>query len=157
MEINYILILGAGIISMIVGSIWYGPLFGKKWMEICGVSAMDEEKRKQMQKEAMPLYVVQFLLSLLQFVILESFLYAYYRYVNLIGSCVEQGDGCFDMKKIYLFGSILVWLGFVMPTVAGSAMWNNDSSKVKWARFLIQAGYQLVMFIIFGWMIATFG
>ncbi len=134
---NIGLILGGAIVSMVVGSIWYGPLFGKKWMEICGVSAMDEEKRKQMQKEATPLYIVQFVLSLLQLYIL----------VNLItwGGWTVQSIGV----------AFFLWLGFVMPTVAGSAMWNNDSRNVKWARFLIQAGYQLVMFLLYGWMIAT--
>ena len=37
-----------------------------------------------------------------------------------------------------------------MPTVAGAAMWNNDSAKISWARFMIQAGYQLVLFVMFG-------
>jgi hypothetical protein len=132
---NYVLILAGGAISMIVGSIWYGPLFGKKWMEICGVSAMDEAKRKEMQKAAMPLYLTQFLLTLLQLFVL----------VNQMtwGGWTGQAIGV----------SLFYWLGFIMPTIAGSAMWNNDSTKVKWARFLIQSGYQLVMFLIFGLMI----
>ncbi len=136
---NYILILGAGVVSMIVGSIWYGPLFGKKWMEICGATELDKEKRAEMQKAAMPLYFVQFILSLLQFYILLN----------------QITWGGWTAQSVWV--SFFIWLGFVMPTIAGSAMWNNDSSKVKWARFLIQAGYQLLMFIIFGWMIATFG
>lgn len=132
---HYALILAGGVISMIVGSIWYGPLFGKKWMEICGVSAIDEEKRKQMQKEAMPLYIIQFILSLLQIYIL----------LNLV-----SWFGGFA-KTVWV--AFFMWLGFVMPTIAGSAMWNNNPKKVKWARFLIQSGYQLVMFLIFGFMI----
>ncbi len=133
---NWVIILMGGIVSMVVGSIWYGPLFGKKWMEICGVTDLDIEKRKQMQKEAMPLYVTQFILSLLQIYILS----------NLITY------GGWGAQSIWV--AVFLWLGFVMPTVAGSAMWNNDSRNVKWARFLIQAGYQLVMFIIYGWMLS---
>jgi hypothetical protein len=41
-------------------------------------------------------------------------------------------------------------VAFVMPIIAGTAMWNNDSKKIAWTRFLIQSGYQLVIFIIFG-------
>jgi hypothetical protein len=44
----------------------------------------------------------------------------------------------------------LIWLAFVMPTVAGSSMWNANSNKIKWAQFYIQAGYQLVLFLVFG-------
>jgi hypothetical protein len=46
-----------------------------------------------------------------------------------------------------------VWIAFVMPTVAAASMWNNDSGKVSWARFLIQAGYQLVLFILVGFIL----
>jgi hypothetical protein len=132
MEINYMAILGAGIISMIVGSIWYGPLFGKKWMEICGVGEMDEAKRKQMQKEAMPLYGIQFALTLIQAYVL----------FNIITWTSGKGIGI----------AFWMWLGFIVPTVAGGAMWNNNSNKIKWATFLIQAGYQLVIFMIFGYL-----
>lgn len=139
MDTSYMVILGGAVLSMIVGSIWYGPLFGKKWMEICGVTESDLERRKQMQKEAMPLYLVQFLLTILQLYIL----------LNLItwGGWEVQGIGV----------AFWMWLGFVMPTIAGSAMWNNDSSKIKWARFLIQSGYQLVMFVIYGFLISQWG
>jgi hypothetical protein len=133
MDINYVTILGAGVTSLVVGSIWYGPLFGKKWMEVCGVNEMDEAKRKQMQKEALPLYGIQFALTLLQLYVL----------VDLVNS--ENGSA--------VGIAFWMWLGFVMPTIAGSAMWNNNPNNVKGAMFLIQAGYQLVMFLIYGYML----
>ncbi len=46
--------------------------------------------------------------------------------------------------------ALWIWAAFVMPTVAGCSMWTNDSRKMVWARFLIQAGYQLVLFVMFG-------
>ena len=46
--------------------------------------------------------------------------------------------------------SLWIWAAFIVPTVAAGAMWNNDSSKVSWARFLIQVGYQLLLFVIYG-------
>ncbi len=137
MDINYVTILGAAVTSMVVGSIWYGPLFGKKWMEICGVSALDEVRRKQMQRGSLPLYGIQFVLTLLQLYVLAGLV----NWEN--GSAVGI--------------AFWMWLGFVMPTIAGSAMWNNDSTKIKWARFLIQAGYQLVMFLIYGYMLGLWG
>ena len=32
LEVNYLAVLIAGIVPMIVGAIWYGPLFGKRWL-----------------------------------------------------------------------------------------------------------------------------
>ena len=66
MEINYIAILVAAVLAMTIGAIWYGPLFGNKWLEIIGASDADKAAREKMKKEAGKLYIVQFLLSLLQ-------------------------------------------------------------------------------------------
>lgn len=131
MAINYWAVLVCAIASMIVGSVWYGPIFGKKWMQICGADKLDMEARKKMQKAAGPLYLAQFLLTLLQL----------WVFANIL----NYWPGA---STVWI--AVFMWVGFIMPTIAGSSMWNNDTSKVKWARFLIQSGYQLVMFIIFG-------
>jgi len=131
-ELNYWAILVASVLSMVLGAIWYGPLFGKKWMEIVGADANDIMARKKMQKEAGKLYVVQFILTLFQTWVLAIY----------IQSALSDIGG--------IENAIWIWAAFVMPTIAGSAMWNNDSSKISWARFLIQGGYQLVLFIMFG-------
>lgn len=136
MEPNYVVILGGAILSMIVGALWYGPLFGKKWMEIIGVDPA-KEVTKEMQRQAMPLYLVQFVLTLLQVYILS----------NLI---TYTGGG-----GVWVAG--FMWLGFVMPTIAGCAMWNNNPTRLKWSQFLIQSGYQLSIFVLFGYLISTWG
>jgi hypothetical protein len=136
-EVNYLVVLVCAVLSMVIGSVWYGPLFGKKWMEIVGATLMDVEARKEMQKGVVKLYVTQFLLTLFQVYVLIYFT------KGLIGFSS-------------LGASLWIWAGFIIPTVAGSSMWNNDSSKISWARFLIQSGYQLVLFVVFGIIIGYF-
>ncbi len=132
MQINYLAVLVCGLAAMVLGSIWYGPLFGKKWMEIIKATPpKTPEEKKKMMKEAMPLYAIQFALVLFQ-----AWVLAYY----IAGWTDASG----------LENSLWIWAAFVMPTVAGSSMWTNDSRSVMWARFLIQSGYQLVLFIMFG-------
>lgn len=128
--INWWAIIVCAVASMVLGSIWYGPLFGKTWLRIIGASEMDIEKRKEMQKKAMPLYFIQIILSIFQVWVL-----AYY-----IAGWVEASA---------LTNALWIWAGFVMPTVAATAMWNNNPRKIAWAQFLVQAGYQLVAFIMF--------
>lgn len=135
MTINFLAVIVCAIASMIVGFVWFGPIFGKKWMQISGATDMDLEKRKEMQRKAMPLYFVQFLLTLFQLYVLAW----YISYTVNVSSGIHT--------------AFSIWIAFVMPTLAGSAMWNNDAPKVKWAKFLIQAGYQLVIFIIFGFIL----
>lgn len=131
MDINYLAVVACAVASMGLGAVWYGPLFGKKWMAIVGATAMDEARRKEMQRGAAKLYIVQFLLTLFQ-----AWVLAYY----IAGWADASG----------LENSLWIWAAFIMPTVAAGAMWNNDSAKISWARFLIQGGYQLVIFVMFG-------
>lgn len=138
MEINYMAVLACGVIAMVLGAIWYGPLFGKAWLKVIGASDADLKARKEMQKKAMPLYGIQFLLVLFQVYVLAYFIKGWTEV-----SGVEN--------------ALWIWAAFVMPTVAAGAMWNNDSSKVAWSRFLIQAGYQLVLFVIFGYILGVWG
>lgn len=136
MEINYWAVLACAVLSMIVGSVWYGPLFGRKWMAINELNPDDVAKREAMQKEAAPLYAVQFILSLLQAYILAHFIKGWTEV-----SGVEN--------------ALWIWLGFVMPTVAGLAMWNAKPVKVRWMLFGLSAGYQLICFGLFGWILGT--
>ena len=43
-EVNLLAVLVAGIVPMIVGFLWYGQLFGKRWLELMETTA--EEIRK---------------------------------------------------------------------------------------------------------------
>lgn len=132
--VNYLAVLLCAALSMVIGFVWYGPLFGRKWMVIVGADPNDQERRKQMQKAAGPLYLVQFLLTLFQVYVLAHFIGAW-----------QGASG--------ITTALWIYLGFIIPIVAGSAMWNNDTKQVAWARFLIQAGYQLVLFLVFGWVL----
>ncbi|MEK7564137.1 MAG: DUF1761 domain-containing protein [Patescibacteria group bacterium] len=131
MDVNLVAVFVCGVLSMVVGFVWYGPLFGKMWMKVIGATEQDKEKKKEMQKKAGPLYLVQFILTLFQ-------VYS----LTYLATCWPKTD----MLKL----SIFIWIAFIVPIIAGSSMWNNDSSKTAWTRFLIQAGYQLVMFVIYG-------
>lgn len=120
---------------MVVGGIWYGPLFGKKWAKIIGTNMDDLEACKEMQRKAIPLYVIQFILALFQAGVL-----AYY--INAIPNMAGVEN------------TLWIWAAFILPTVAGSSMWNNDSRKVAWSRFLIQIGYQLITLVIFAFVLS---
>lgn len=141
MEINYWAILACGIVSMILGAIWYGPLFGKMWMKIVKADPNDLEARKKMQKTAGPLYAIQFLLTLFQAWALAHFIFGWgVRTGGMPPSAVEN--------------AFVIWAAFIMPTIAGASMWNNDSAKISWSRFLIQAGYQLLNFVVFAFILS---
>lgn len=131
MQVNYYAILVCGILAMVFGYLWYGPLFGKKWLQVVSATKLDLEARKKMEANVWKLYLVQFVLALFQVWVLAYYIEGW-----------EEASG--------LTNALWIWAAFVVPVIAGTAMWNNDSAKISWARFLLQSGYQLVCFVAFG-------
>ena len=139
MEINFLAIALCSILAMVIGGFWYGPLFGKKWMEITATNEGDAEARKKMQTPSRSLYVIQFLLTLFQ--------------VTVFAYLMHFIDPAIDLSStliIWISYALIIWAAFVMPILATTTMWNNDSRRIALTRFFIQAGYQLVIFIMFG-------
>jgi hypothetical protein len=129
--VNYWAIATGAVVSMIIGGIWYGPIFGNTWARIIGADSLTEAERKKMQKSAGPLFVVQFVLTLFQVLVLAHLIAD-----TKIATGLER--------------SLWIWAAFVIPTLAGTVMWTKQTGKLKWTRFLVQAGYQLIMFIVYG-------
>ena len=48
-QVNYVAILACGISAMVIGSIWYGPLFGKTWMQLTGKKMEDKRYYRHSQ------------------------------------------------------------------------------------------------------------
>lgn len=126
--------LGA-LASMIIGFVWYGPFFGKKWGEIVGMparEAMSDADNKAFGKKMIPLYLLNMLVAFVQF-------YAIGFFAAFIGGITASGA--------LLYG-FFIWFGFVMPIQAGMAIWSGKSRKLSWTMFGISAGYQLVIIIL---------
>lgn len=130
MSINFWAVIVCGILSMVVGSVWYGAIFGTTWARLIGADISDPEKKKEMQKKATPLYVVQFLASLVQIFFLA---------IIISGS---KGSG--------LSISLWVYIGFILPMIIGGSLWNNDTKKDAWVKFLLHAGCQFILFFVYG-------
>lgn len=138
MDVNYVAIVLLAVGAMVIGAIWYGPLFGKAWMRVLGADPADEAKRKEMQKSAGPLYLIQFVLVLFQVYVLAHYIRGW-----------EEASG--------VVNALWIWAAFVMPTIAACSMWTNDPKRVVWTRFFIQSGYFLVLFVLFGYVLGTWG
>ena len=112
LEVNYMVILVCAVLSMVIGFVWYGPLFGKKWMELIGSDPKDKKAITEMQKSAGPMYLTQFLLTLFQ-----VYVFAYYV------------KGWSEVSGV--MNGLWIWAAFIMPTIAGSVMWTNEKPRVK--------------------------
>ena len=111
-SVNYLAVLVAAVASMVIGSIWYGPLFGKKFMAASGMDSWTPERRDAMKKKMWMSYVGQFAASLVMFYVLAGIITSF-----------EQ----FGWTKGAMSGFI-VWLGFVVPLKVGDVAWGGNKT-----------------------------
>lgn len=134
--INYLAVLGAAILSMIIGYLWYGPLFGKSWMKLMGLTkeSMTGMKSNEMAK----LYGIQAVGSLFMAFVLSHALIFAAAYLNESGISAGLQTGFWN------------WLGFVAPVTVGSVLWERKSWKL-WA---LNNAYYLVTLCAMGILLA---
>lgn len=137
MEVNYIAVLLCGVAAMVVGFLWYGPLFGKAYMKIICPEPMSPEQKEAMKKGMWGMYLVQFVLSLITAYVLA------YHIANWAGPGTP------------LTVALCSWFGFILTTEAGAALWSGKPKKMAWNMFLITASAQLVTFVVFGLIIGA--
>ncbi len=137
--INYLAVLGAAVAAMVIGFLWYGPLFGKAWSKLMGWGDMTPEKMKEMQKKAMPGYFVSFIGSLVMAYVLAHALVFASTYLNASGTSAGLMAGFWN------------WLGFIVPVTLGTMLWEGKS----WKLWLINASYYLVLLLAMGAILAS--
>lgn len=132
--INYWAVLVAAIVSMVIGSIWYGPLFGKQFMAATGMDKMSPEQKAMMKKRAGMSYFMQFIASLVTFYVLAQF----------VGGLAELTVGGGILVALW------VWIGFVVPLKFGDAIWGG-----KMTMFWLGIGNMLVTLVAAGAIIGA--
>lgn len=122
-DVNLVAVLVAGIVPLILGSVWYNPKFlGTLWMKLARLTPemMEDGKKK------MPLHMfLGFITALITAYVLAHFSIVW---------------GVFDYIDA-LELAFWVWLGFQMPVNLGAVLWEGKS----WKLFFINTGYQLIM------------
>lgn len=127
--------LASAVVGMILGLVWYGPLFGKKWAQVTGMkmpTGLSKAEMMAMQKAMIPTYAANFVVTFIQFFALGFF-------AALIGGLTVSGS---------LLYAVFIWVGFTMPVEAMNALWSGKSKKDSWMMFGLTAGYQLVILLI---------
>lgn len=139
--VNYWAVIVAAISTIIVGSIWYGPLFGKIWTEGMGFTKMDPAQQAAMKKAMMGMYLQQFICS-----IVTAGVFAYI----LSALRIAMPDSMTGIMA-GVQGGFWIWLGFYLPVKYGEKLWANKGFKL----FAIDISYSLVMLVVMGMILAS--
>ena len=120
--VNYWAVLGAALLAYAVGAWWYSPLgFGKQWMAMMGFTPDSMRKMPLTPAQAMSLGAVTMLLM---------------AYVLAHFSVILGAAGVAASLTLGFW----IWLGFIIPVIAGGWLWEGKSAKL----FAFNAAYQLL-------------
>ncbi|QHI37714.1 hypothetical protein IMCC3317_30950 [Kordia antarctica] len=138
-NVNWIALVVAALSTLVIGFLWYGPLFGKAWMKETG---MTEEKAKQGN---MPLR--------LGLSVVLAFVAVFFIFQNSVltgGIPPDQLHGL-NNPRYLTFGhgvlhGVIISMFVVMPAMVTNAMYEQKSIKYM----LINVGYWVVSFALMG-------
>lgn len=108
-------ILVGAIVLFLFGFLWYGPVFGRYWVKMIGMTQeqIDEGMKKGM-KSMIPQMIVAFVISLITTSVV------YYLLPQLL--VLSFGE--------FLRNIFIIWLGFVLPLHANGYLWEKKSLKL---------------------------
>ena len=132
-DVNYLAVLIAAVVSMALGFLWYGPyILGKQWMKERGFTAAS---MKEAQSEMGKWYAVSFVVLLVTAYVLSHVMVLSENYFG------------YPMLQTGLTTAFWMWLGFVMPVQLTATIF---SEKRNLTLFGIDTGYQLVSLLAMG-------
>jgi hypothetical protein len=134
-HVHFLPVIVVAIIHMVIGFLWYGPVFGKHWMILMGFSKEKmEEAKKNGGKGMTKNYIIAFLGALVTVYVLA-------RFVSLAGAyTIIQG------VKVGFWA----WLGFVATVGLGMVLWEGRA----WKLYAFNMGYHLVVLVVAGGIFA---
>lgn len=128
----FLLALIAAVLNLILGFVWHGPLFGKKWAHALGMSrenmVMDAAAKRGMYVRMIINTAAGYIMSFVTFLLLFNF-----NAISFRSAAMVMG---------------VLFIGFILPHQITTNLWNGRPTKDALKLFGISFGYQIVNFII---------
>lgn len=144
-DINILFVALAALVPMILGAIFYGPLFGKQWMSSLGFT---EENIPEPIK--MPIaYVISLLLSFLLAYSLAMLIEFLHKGVNDAGELVFMSDHTFGHGAYH---GVQFGIMIVLPILISNLLFQRN----KASNILLNVVYWLIALAIMGGIVEAF-
>jgi hypothetical protein len=131
-SVSWLGIFLAVVAAMVIGSIWYGPIFGKKWMKIL--------KLKRGESSPTGPMLIMLALSIIQaFVVAHFIVYVSYFYPT------------YSDLSVGLLTGLWAFVGFVLPALVSKSVFEKGSVDL----LKINLGNQLVTLAAIGAILGT--
>lgn len=129
MNINYFAIVVAAVAQLVVGAMWYMPLFGSVWRDIHGFGKLSKAEQDQAQKEMMPMLGIQFIGTVVTTLVLA-------RAIQLLPN-----------YSAYTL-AFAAWLGFIVPIQVSAIMFGGTEAKWMVKKALVMTGGALACLLV---------
>jgi len=129
-EINLVAVFAAALSGFALGALWYGPLFGKRWMAASGVTEADIKHTNFPR-----IYAVTFLMGLVSAYVLAHIV------VKFDATTVAGGAEA----------GFWLWLGFIVTVQVTDALFNRGRMRLV----VLDSGYRLVWAVLMGVILAV--
>ena len=118
-------IIVGGIVMYVIGMLWYGPLFGKAWMSMSGMTTDKMQEAKQGMKLKMTVLVILTLIT-----------------VTVVYKLLPH----LSVTSFHQFWKIImgIWVGFGFPVQMGGWLWERKPVKLV----VLHAGQSIVSFSV---------
>ena len=123
-QVNFLAVLVAAVVGFMTGPLWYGPMFGKQWKELTGIT---EEQGREMGMKPL---IVTFV----------GFLFLSYAIARVMSFGPMEGI------QWGIMVAMLVWILVMAPLMLSQVLYQNQPIKL-WA---IDASFRLVTTLIIG-------
>jgi hypothetical protein len=123
----------AAVASMIVGFLWYGPLFGNLWIKLSGWTPKQVALGKKQNMTGR--YITALIGSFVMAVVLDI-LYA------------SMGV---DIAILGLAFGFLIWVGLMLTLTLSSVLWEGKSVKL----YMLNNAYNLVNILVMSAIVAS--
>ena len=121
-EVNLLAVLVAGIVPMIIGALWYGPIFGKRWM------ALMETTAEELQEGFNPLktHGVSFVLALVTAFVLAQLI------AEVAPGSVSSAGGSGGSAMVGVHVALMALVAFVLPVTHQSVTYEKRKAGLAW-------------------------
>lgn len=141
----FIIALIAAVVSQIFGWLWHGPILGKPFGRALGMpeSGPTDEQKQFMKKSMIWYLMVNFAMNFIMAVVT----YLIFSFVYMLGASPASS----------FILAALVFVGFVIPLVTITTIWNGRSTKSQLTTWGISMGYYLINFAIWAALFCWLG
>ena len=121
-EVNLFAVLVAGIVPMVIGALWYGPLFGKRWL------AMMEMTAEEVQEGFNPVktYGVSLLLALVTAYVIAQLV------AEVSPETVSSMSGGGGSAMVGVHVALMALIAFVLPAAHQSVTFEKRKAGLAW-------------------------